>query len=443
MKLYVKKVLISDTFELLPQYLSFVKGVVDSDDLPLNVNRETLQENKVIKIIRKKLVRIVLEMVKKLSEKKVEVEKEEKEKDDETKEVELDEEGNIIPEEPKDDDEEEEDNKEKKPLEYTEWFEEFGAALKMGVLQDTANRDRLLKLIRYKSTKSEDNSETRTLQEYVDNMKEWQDQIYYIPGENLKAIKASKFLDAFLEKDVEVLFFDHPIDEYMTAHATEFAGKKFQAITKSGVKLEDEDQDMVKRREKVYKDQYKNLTKFLKDTFGSVITPIEISKRLGDAPAIISAEQYGYTANQERVIKAQAQAKGVTEQSYRSHRVFELNPRHPFMIKLNEMVTPPEGTTEDDDFKPEQSAKDLAWMIHDTAILNSGYTIKSIPGYTKRLNRIMKSQLELDDIGLVEEIHPSEDDDIPEDEEEVKRMEELNKDLPPGYTAGEPQILIP
>merc|ERR1719410_1644371 len=172
------------------------------------------------------------------------------------------------------------------------------------------------------------------------------------------------------------------------------------------------------------------------------VTRVEISKRLGDAPAIISAEQHGYGANMERVIKAQAQAKGISEHSYRSHRVFEFNPRHPFMIKLNEMVTPPDGT-EDGDFTPEQSAKDLAWMIHDTAILNSGYTIKSIPGYTKRLNRIMKSQLEIDDLGLEPEIHPSEDDDIPEDEEEVKRMEELNKDLPPGYTAGEPQILIP
>merc|ERR1711982_61651 len=120
-----------------------------------------------------------------------------------------------------------------------------------------------------------------------DNMKEWQTQIFYIPGEHMNTIKNSKFLDIFIEKDVEVLFFDHPIDEYMVQHAPEYEGKTFQAITKAGVKLEDEDEDMIKRREKVYQDKYKNLTKFLKDTYGMAVTRVEISKRLGDAPAII------------------------------------------------------------------------------------------------------------------------------------------------------------
>merc|ERR1712157_556154 len=147
MKLYVKKVLISDEFELLPQYLSFVKGVVDSDDLSLNVNRETLQENKIIRIIRKKLVRKVLEMINKLAK----------------KDIKKDEDGNVIEEEPK-------EEEEKKPSEYTKWFQEFGPALKMGAMQDASNRDRLMKLLRYKSSANEDSSsETRTLQEYVDN----------------------------------------------------------------------------------------------------------------------------------------------------------------------------------------------------------------------------------------------------------------------------------
>merc|ERR1719296_700920 len=313
----------------------------------------------------------------------------------------------------------------------------------MGAMQDTSNRDRLMKLLRYKSSTNEDSSsETRTLQEYVDNMKEWQAQIFYLPGENMKSILSSEFLDAFIEKDVEVLYFDHPIDEYLTQHAPEFAGKTFQAITKAGVKLDDEDADMVKRREKVYKDKFQNLTKFLKDLFGMSIARVAISKRLGDAAAVISAEQHGYSANMERVIKSQARATGIPEHSYKSHRVFEFNPRHPFMIKLNEMVTPPEGVAEDD-FAPDRTAKDLAWMIHDTAILNSGYTIKSIPAYNKRMTRILQSQLDVDDVELEEEISPSEDDDIPEDEKEKARMEELNKDLPPGYEAGEPQVLIP
>ena len=135
-----------------------------------------------------------------------------------------------------------------------------------------------MKLLRYKTSKSEDNSETRILQEYIDNIKEWQIQIFYLPGENMKSILSSEFLDTFLEKNIEVLYFDYHIDEYMINHAPEFAGKTFQAITKAGVKLEDKDKDMVKWREKVYKDQFKYLSKFLKDLFRMSIARVTISK---------------------------------------------------------------------------------------------------------------------------------------------------------------------
>jgi len=432
MKLYVKKVLISDSFELLPGYLNFITGVVDSDDLPLNVNRETLQENKVIRIIKKKLVRKVLEMLKKFSERSSKAQDDE---DDETKEVELDDEGNIIEQEP-------EEKEEEKIDEYLEWYEEFGPALKMGCIEDANNRERILKLLRYKSSQVDDgNSESRTLTEYIDNMKEWQTQIFYMPGDDLKAIKKSKFLGTFLDKGIEVLYFDHPIDEYLTNHATEFQGKSFQSITKAGIKLEDEDKDLVKRREKVYKAKFKPATKFLKDIFGESVSRILISKRCGDAPALLSAEQHGMSSNMERVIKSQARATGITEHSYKSHRVFEFNPRHPFITKLNEMVTPDEDSEED--FVTSQSAEDLAWLIHDTAVLNSGYVIQDIPTYMARMNRIIQAEMGVDDLGLEDEIEPSVDDDIPEDEEETARMEELNKDLPPGYEAGEPQVLIP
>merc|ERR1712127_1011290 len=146
----------------------------------------------------------------------------------------------------------------------------------------------------------------------------------------------------------------------MVNHAPEFQGVLFQSITKAGIKLEDEDKELVKRREKVYKDKFKPATKFFKDIFGASLTRVAISKRCGEAPALLIAEQHGMSANMERVIKSQARATGIPEHSYKSHRVFEFNPRHPFMIKLNEMVTPPEGSSEDD-FAPEQSAKDLAW----------------------------------------------------------------------------------
>jgi len=312
----------------------------------------------------------------------------------------------------------------------------------MGAIEDANNRERILKLLRFKSSKvGEGDEETRTLQEYLDNMKEWQTQIFYMPGDDLKAIKKSKFLKTFKEKDIEVLYFDHPIDEYLTNHAPEFQGKSFQSITKAGIKLEDEDKELVKRREKVYKAKFKPATKFFKDIFGASLTRVAVSKRCGDAPALLSAEQHGMSSNMERVIKSQARATGIPEHSYRSHRVFEFNPRHPFIIKLNDMVTPPEDSEED--FVTSQNAEDLAWLIHDTAVLNSGYSIQDIPTYMQRMTRIIQSEMGVDDLSLIDEIHPAEDDEIPEDEEETARMEELNKDLPPGYEAGEPQILIP
>jgi len=165
---------------------------------------------------------------------------------------------------------------------------------------------------------------------------------------------------------------------------------------------------------------------------------LAISKRCGEAPALLISEQHGMSANMERVIKSQARATGIPEHSYKSHRVFEFNPRHPFIIKLNEMVTPDEDSEED--FVNSQNAEDLAWLIHDTAVLNSGYTIQGIPTYMERMNRIIQSEMGLDDTGLEDEIEPEVDDDIPDDEEE---NEELNMDLPPGYTAGEPEVLIP
>jgi len=429
MKLYVKKVLISDAFELLPSYLGFIKGVVDSDDLPLNVNRETLQENKVIRIIKKKLVRKVLEMLKKFSSKKKLEEKDE----DETKEVELDDEGNII--------EQEAEEVEEKEDEYLKWFTEFGTALKMGVIEDSANRERLLKLLMFKSSKVEDNTETRTLQEYLDNMPEWQTQIYYLPGNDIKAIKKSEFLSTFIDKDIEVLYFDHPIDEYLTNHATEFSGISFQSITKAGVKLEDEDKDLIKRREQVYKAKFKPVNKFFKAIFGEALTRVTVSKRCGDAAALLSAEQHGMSSNMEQVMKSQSRATSIPEHSYRSHRVFEFNPRHPLIIKLNEMVTAPEDS--DEDFVSDEKTIDLAWMIHDTAVLNSGYSLHDISQFTERMNRVLQSELGLDDMELEDEIEPSvEEDEISEDEED-ESMDELDQSLPPGYEAGEPQILIP
>jgi heat shock protein beta len=420
MKLYVKKVLISDEFELLPRYLGFIKGVVDSDDLPLNVNRETLQESKIIRIIKKKLVRKVIEMIRKLSEKKVE---------EKSKEVELDEEGNVIekPKKPKlisDDPDNliqpiggDDDDDDDEQMTYTKWYKEFGSTLKMGIIEDTANREKLMKLLRFKTSKFKDDDDWVSLEEYNERAPEWQDQIYYIPGDNIDQIDQSSFLDKFKSKDVEVLYLNHPIDEYMISNAPEYSGKKFQSITKTGVKIKDEDEDLIKRREKAYEKKFKVLTTYLKKLFGDNIFKVQVSKRLEDAPAMISSEEFGYSANMERLLKSQARAGEVDGFQYKSYRIFELNPRHPFMTELLDMVTPPVDEDEDS-FEPGSAASDYAWLIHDNAVLKSGYSIQEVPEYTERLTRMLQSQMGIDSIQLEEEINPPVEEDDPDDLDE-------------------------
>merc|ERR1712183_183279 len=186
LSLYVRKVLISDTFELLPRYLYFMKGVVDSDDLPLNVNRETLQESKIIKIIKKKVVRKAIEMIRKMSQKPMP-------EDEEAEEAEVDADGNVVVKEDEDED------KPDKVHPYIEWYKKFGLSLKMGCIDDSANKDKLQKLLRFKSSKTEGENDYVSLQEYIERMPEWQKEIYVFPGETIKTLKESSFMDAFIE----------------------------------------------------------------------------------------------------------------------------------------------------------------------------------------------------------------------------------------------------
>merc|ERR1712157_68951 len=175
MRLYVRKVLINDNFDLMPKYLGFIRGVVDSDDLPLNVNRETLQESKIIKVIKKKLVRKALDMIKAFSKEEL--------PESEEEEVEVDEEGNVI---------EIEDEDKEHP--YIAWYEKFNANLKMGIIEDTANRGRIMKLLRFQTSKSD--GKWISLEEYVENMKDIQKDIYILAGAGLEEVKKSPFLDS-------------------------------------------------------------------------------------------------------------------------------------------------------------------------------------------------------------------------------------------------------
>lgn len=393
LRLYVRKVLISDEFDLMPKYLSFVKGVVDSDDLPLNVNRETLQESKIVKIIKKKLVRKAIELIRKMATAPMPV--------DGAAEAEIDADGNaIIPE-----------DKPKKVHPYITWYKKFGLSLKMGCIDDSANKDKLLKLLRFKSSKTDGENGYVSFQEYVDRMKDWQKEIYVFPGETMKSLKESEFMDAFLERDVEVIYLTEAIDEYFIGNVREFSGHKFRDITKEGVKFSDEDENLAKRRAKVYADKFKPLTKFLKKLYGMDVSRVSISKRLGRAPAIVSSSEWGNSANMDRIQRAQAWShKDTTESMYSySSGIMELNPRHPFVIKLLESIP------EDEETEVPESVKDAAWILLDMATMSGGFPIRDPKKYASRMTRVLKSSLGVESIALAAEIDPPEEEDEPDE----------------------------
>jgi len=393
MKLYVRKVLISDDFELLPKYMAWVTGVVDSDDLPLNVNRETLQESKIITIIRKKVTRKVIDMVKKFADSPM------PEDETDADEVEIDEDGNVIETEPKE--------KEDKVHPYIEWYEKFAPSLKMGVVEDEANRKRLAKLIRIKTNKSD--GKYVSFEDYVENMKDWQKEIYFIAGHNQDELEKSPFLEKFVEKDLEVIYFTEPADEYMVGHMREFDGKKFTTITHEGIKFDDEDADLTRRRAAAYADKFGALTKFMNKFYGKAISRVKISTRLGTAPAIVSSSEYGQSANMERIMRAQAFAHGQDASGMPSFKTLEINPRHPFFESLLDKIP----AEDDEDARPPLEVRDALWNILDTALLNGGYSINEGKAFTSRMLRSVKSNLGVENYDLLDEIEPKVEDEEP------------------------------
>jgi len=377
-RLYVRKVLIQDDFtDLLPRYLNFIRGVVDSDDLPLNVSRETLQQSKILKVMGKKLVRKVLEMLRKLASG-----------------GDGEEDGESSPSETHGQDEEHP---------YIKFWLQFGKGIKLGTIEDPANRSKLAKLLRFKSSKSE--GRYVSLDEYVAAKKDWQKDVYFIAGESEEAIEKSPFLEQAKRKDVEVLLLTDPIDEYVMQHLADYDGNKLQSLSKEGVKFGDEDEDMAKKRAKIYKESFKPLTKFFKDLLGSKISKVTVSERVVDSPAIIVASQYGQSANMERIMRAQTFADSNKVNQMVSSRNLELNPRHPIISKLNAAVSE-EGGDE------EETNKDLAWLIHDTALTSSGFIQDDTDAYATRMYRTIANSLSVDSMELEPEIE------VPEEEEE-------------------------
>ncbi|KDP31417.1 hypothetical protein JCGZ_11793 [Jatropha curcas] len=317
-RLYVKRVFISDDFdgELFPRYLSFVKGVVDSDDLPLNVSREILQESRIVRIMRKRLVRKTFDMIQELSES---------------------------------------ENKE----DYKKFWENFGRFLKLGCIEDTGNHKRITPLLRFYTSKSED--ELTTLDEYIENMGENQKAIYYLATDSLKSAKSAPFLEKLVQKGIEVLYLIEPIDEVAIQNLQTYKEKKFVDISKEDLELGDEDE--VTERET--KQEYILLCDWIKQQLGDKVAKVQVSKRLSSSPCVLVSGKFGWSANMERLMKAQALGDTASLEFMRGRRILEINPDHPIIEDLNAACknAPDSG-----------DAKRAVDLLYDTALISSGFS---------------------------------------------------------------------
>merc|ERR1712050_169799 len=415
-KLFVRRVLVADKFEeLLPRYLNFVRGVVDSDDLPLNVSREQLQQNKIMKVISKKLVRKVLELMKKLAK------EEDSGEDDEDEEREEGED-----KEEKDDQEEKKDKKDKEGT-WTKFWKEFNKNLKMGCYEDDSNRSKLSKLLRFTTTKSEEKEVS--LDKYLDRMQESQESIYYMSGDSIETMKKAPALQIFKKKDLEVLMLSDHLDEPCLQKLADYEGKKFVSIQKADVKL-DETEEEKKKFTKV-KDMYKPLTDWWKDSLteftekgamkdaGVKIEKVEISKRLTESPVVVVTSQFGYSAQQERVMKAQAFQNKDQLSMMSGRKTLEVNPNHPVVADLLAKVKAD---------KEDAAAKDTAHVLFQTALIESGYEIADPSALVNRVYRLMSKELGVDPDAPLKEIEVPEGEEEEEAEEEDKDDEEEEDD---------------
>jgi len=370
-KLYVRRVFIMDDCEdLIPDYLSFVKGVIDSEDLPLNISREMLQQNKILKVIRKNIVKKVMEQIEEIAE----------DKDA-----------------------------------FKKFYEQFGKNLKLGIHEDSTNRKKLAGHLRFATSASGD--EMCSLSDYVSRMQENQKDIFYITGESKEVVATSSFVERLKKRGLEVVYMTEPIDEYVVQQLKEFDGKNLVSVTKEGLELPEDEAEKEKKEADIKK--FEGLCKVMKDILDKKVERVVVSTRLVSSPCCIVTSQYGWTANMERIMKAQALRDTSTMGYMAAKKHMEINPEHAIIENLRQRA-------EAD--KNDKSVKDLVMLLFETGLLSSGFSLEDPQVHAVRIHRMIKLGLGIDEEDTeIEDV--ADDMDMPPlegDAEDASRMEEVD-----------------